>query len=564
MSDDFPGQWSRRRFLETVGRVGGAAAAYETMAALGLIKVPALFAGPPNLPPGSGKGKKVLILGAGIAGLTAAYELRKADYEVMILEAKNRPGGRNFTVRRGDVIEEVTGTRQLCRFDEGLYLNAGPGRLPYHHTAVLDYCKVLGVPLEVYVMMARNNVFQSDQAFDAKPMTQRQIANDTRGWISELLANAVGSKSLDDSLSADDKKALLELLVVFGDLEKKTVRDKTTYSYIGSSRSGYEVDALIGECPVILEPLSLQNLLHSNFWNYRFYQSEEYEWQPTLFEPVGGMDGIVKGFLPHVGNLIRYNREVTAIHNTADGGVEVTHVPAGAKDHPGESQRADWCISTIPLPILNTIANNFSDDYRKAIAAVTFSPTCKVGWQANRRFWELDSQIYGGISYTSDSITQMWYPSHGYFTEKGVLTGAYNYGDDAIALGNMKPEERLVTAMAGAKKLHPRFDEWVPRDLGMSIAWQNAPYQLGGWGEDWDCKDVHYQRLLRPDGKMWVAGDQMSEISGWQEGAIRSAHWVLERIHQPGLIERPLAAAPQAAPLRKAPPSIKRRTRGLP
>jgi len=554
--------WTRRQFLEAVGRAGGAAAAYEAMTAMGLLRVPSAFAGIPDLPPGDGK--RVVILGAGIAGLTAAYELNKKHYAVTILEAQNRAGGRNHTVRRGDVLEEMTGERQVCKFDEGLYLNAGPGRLPYHHTAVLEYCKVLGVPLEVYVMMSRANLFQTPDAWNGEPKTQRQIANDTRGWIADLLAKAVRGKSLDKTLSASDRDSLLALLKSFGDLN-------ASYDYVGSSRSGYSIEPGITPCPDIIKPpLELRDLLKSDFWDFRFYQSEEYEWQPTLFEPVGGMDGIVHGFLPHVGHLIRYNREVVEVENTTTG-VRVRHGAAGTKGASSEWEEADWCISSIPIPILARTKNNFRDDYIEALGAVKkFAPTCKVGWQANRRFWELDNQIYGGISYIKHDITQMWYPSHDYFKPKGVLTGAYNYSTAAEEMGNMKPEGRLVKAMEGAKKLHPRFDEFVPIDLGMSIAWQNIRYQEGGWAEDWDCPDEVYTRLIRPEGHFWVTGDQVSDISGWQEGAIRSALYVLERIARPELVAAapPMArevasrAAKKVAPTRAE--TIKRRTRGLP
>src|SRR5438105_11290208 len=373
--------WTRRQFLEAVGRAGGAAAAYEAMTAMGLLSVPSAFAGVPDLPPGDGK--RIVILGAGIAGLTAAYELNKKNYSVTIIEAQSRAGGRNFTVRRGDVIEENTGERQLCRFDEGLYLNAGPGRLPYHHTAVLEYCKTLGVPLEIYVMMSRANLFQNPDAWEGAPKTQRQIANDTRGWIADLLAKAIRNKNLDKTLTKSDRDALLALLKSFGDLNDG-------YEYSGSSRSGYSIEPGITPCPDIGKPpLELHDLLKSNFWALRFYQSEEYEWQPTLFEPVGGMDGIVHGFVGHVGHLIHYGREVVGVHNTANG-VRVDHRPAGAKGAPAQSEEFDWCISTIPLPILKTVDNNFSDEYRDVLDAVKFASTCKVGWQANRRFWELD------------------------------------------------------------------------------------------------------------------------------------------------------------------------------
>src|SRR6185503_15243613 len=90
---------TRRRFLERVGVAGGSAALYETMTALGLINLPEAWAGPPQIPAGSGT--KVVILGAGIGGLTAAYELAKANYTVQIIELTERPGGRNHTARRG-------------------------------------------------------------------------------------------------------------------------------------------------------------------------------------------------------------------------------------------------------------------------------------------------------------------------------------------------------------------------------------------------------------------------------------------------------------------------------
>jgi monoamine oxidase len=112
---------TRRHFLEQVGFAGGSVALYETMTALGLINLPEAWAGPPELPQGSGTGKSVVILGAGIGGLTAAYELTRANYGCQIVELTDRAGGRNHTARRGTVIKEVNQdgveTTQVCNFD---------------------------------------------------------------------------------------------------------------------------------------------------------------------------------------------------------------------------------------------------------------------------------------------------------------------------------------------------------------------------------------------------------------------------------------------------------------
>jgi monoamine oxidase len=565
MNDSTP--WTRRGFLQAVGRAGGAAAVYETMVALGMLRVPDVFAGPPDLPPGNGQ--RVVILGAGIAGLTAAYELNKAGYEVVILEAQGRAGGRSYTVRRGYTIEETTGTVQTCKFDEGpdFYLNAGPGRLPYHHTAILHYCTLFDVKLEVYTMMTRANFYQRDESWGGRSQVNRRIANDTRGWISELLAKSINKGNLDAELRLHkvDKEQFLSLLTAFGDIDPAD-----NYDYLGSSRSGYLVQPGVDACGTLLRPLTLADLVQSEFWKHRFFQAEEYEWQPTLFQPVGGMDMIWRdGFLKKtpVGNFIRYNREVVGVHNIDEGGakkVRIRHRPSGSSGA-GETITADWCISTIPLPILASISdNNFSKKYADAVAAVNFADTCKVGWQTNSRFWETRDEMYGGISYTTDPITQMWYPSWGYFKQKGILTGAYNYDDDARRFAKMGLEARLQEAMKGGKKLHPDFAQHVPIDLGLSIAWKQVPYQLGGWADDWTCDNSGgtYQTLLKPEGRFWVAGDQVSYLSGWQEGAVRSAHHVLRGIA--GLPQLRSEQQRTAAGSRRKPPSTRRRTRGLP
>jgi monoamine oxidase len=550
---------TRRRFLEGIGLAGGSAALYETMTAMGLINLPEAWAGPPQLPAGSGAGKKVVILGAGIGGLTAAYELRNAGYQVQIIEVTERAGGRNHTGRRGTVLIEKTESgktlKQVCKFDEGLYINLGPGRLPYHHRRVLHYCRELNVALEIYVMETMANLFQSDRHFGGKAKIRRQIANDVQGYISEMLAKAVNQNALNDELSGDDRNRLLCLLKNFGDLgenktcakcgkEKcqncnKTCQDcvacnrecDTCFKYSGSTRDGCEITVYKPCEPG--EKLALKELLSSEFWRYRFYQSFEYEWQPTLFQPVGGMDKIVDGFLRRIGRLIQYETEVLNI-DTRDNGVTVTvrDLKTGVR----RNLNADYCISNIPLPILSKIKNNFDDEFKKAIATCVYDPTCKLGWQANRRFWEdNNNQIYGGISYTTDPITQMWYPSYDYFTKNGTLTGLYNYDQDAIAFGNMSLEDRIKVARKGAVKFHPEFADTnlVPSDKAISIAWQNIPNEGGGWA-NWDPNsDDHaeaYRRLLTPDRRFYVVGDQVSQLPGWQEGAMESAQHVVEQI----------------------------------
>jgi monoamine oxidase len=545
MGDESSG-WSRRHFLEMVGKVGGAAAVYETMTTLGMINLPEAWAGPPDLPAGAGEGRKVLILGAGIGGLTLAYELSRAGFHCEILEAQERAGGRSLTARRGSVITEESAengtTHQKCQFDDGLYLNMGPGRLPYHHRRVLHYCETLEVPLEIYVMMTTANRFQTPDGFGGQPQLNRRIANDTQGYIAELLAKALSKGSLDQEVGEADRAKLLDLLGVYGDLG--ATKGCPPLAYCGSTRAGCAEPLTVFQDCAPAQKLELGALLSSDFWHHRFYQYLDFEWQPTLFQPVNGMDQIVEGFKRKVGKLIHYRSEVIDIQ-LQEAGVEVTY-----RDHATGAKtttRADHCVSNIPLPVLAGIPANFSPEFKGAIRRGKFANTCKVGWQANRRFWEVNDEIYGGISYIDDVITQMWYPSNGYFSKKGTLTGAYNYDDAAVRLGKMPLADRLAAARKGAIRLHPDFqdDALVPQRLGLSIAWQNVPFQHGGW-VDWGTEhadDEAYARLLSPDGQFYVVGDQVSTFPGWQEGAMMSAHHVIDQIAGRRLEARRPAAA---------------------
>src|SRR3984893_2073009 len=208
---------SRRDLLSLVGSVAGSAAMYHAMTSLGFASE-STYNGPIKLE-GDTKGASVLILGAGLAGMTAALELRAAGYKVQVLEFNSRPGGRNWTLRGGDSFTELGGATQTCGFEEGLYLNPGPWRIPYHHRALLDYCRRLGVTLEPFMQLNHNALLHASNAFGGTPQRIRDIRSDFQGQISELLAKVTQQGKLDEAVSKEDREILLQALKSWGALD---------------------------------------------------------------------------------------------------------------------------------------------------------------------------------------------------------------------------------------------------------------------------------------------------------------------------------------------------------
>src|SRR3954463_5837091 len=312
---------SRRDLLSLIGAVAGSAALYHTMTALGLASESG-YRGPIKLD-GDPKGASVLILGAGLAGMTAALELRKAGYKVQVLEFNSRPGGRNWTLRGGDKFTELGGVAQACEFEQGLYINPGPWRIPYHHHAVLDYCKRLNVALEPFIQLNHNALLHGSKAFGGKPQRIREIKTDFQGQVSELLAKAANQGKLDDAVSKDDKEILLQALKSWGALDKD-------YAYksnlISAEFRGFARDpgGGLGAAPKPGDPIALSDILKSRMWRY-LQNFALHEFQTTMFQPAGGMDMIGKAFAHEGGDLIRTDAKVTQIQQDG-GGVTVPYV----------------------------------------------------------------------------------------------------------------------------------------------------------------------------------------------------------------------------------------------
>ncbi len=525
---------TRRTFLKALGAAGGSAAVLGAMTAWGMAEDGSGQAEPPQLD-GDVDGARVIVIGAGPAGLATAYELSERGYDVKVFEARNRVGGHVFTVRGGQVSEEIGTAPQVARFDPGQYYNAGAWRIPYYHRATLYYPKLFGVKMIVHKNINHQaySYMENVRGQDGgRKMVLRELYGDMTGHTSEMLAKAIDQNQLDLDLTQEDQEDLLTYL------QQEGVLSSSDYSYGPNNSRGVDQYAGPGNQPEIdSTPRDLLDILSfatatAQQASIIYRMAPLLEMQETMQTPEEGMSAIYeRGFLPRLKDRVQFNAEVLEIHQSPDSAWIVYRNKETGQT---EQHHAEYIVSTIPLSVLKDIPADFSSAYKEAIlAGSNYLSVGKMGLQFKRRFWEEDEWIYGGITFLDNpQIGTISYPTWGMLTQKGVLQAYYNFGDDATQVGNMTPAERIETAIAAGERIHgaPYRDEF---ESGFSVSWDRVRYSNGGWsGWSASAREQYYDTLLEPDGRIYLAGEMLSYVPGWQEGAISAAWMQVERLHQ--------------------------------
>ncbi len=435
--------------------------------------------------PRNSSGKRVVILGAGLAGLSAGWELKEAGYEVVILEAQLHPGGRVHTIREG--------------LSDDLYSEAGAGRIPNTHKITLEWVNKFGLELE---------------PFFPKELADVALLKGKR--VKMPVGKTVDMSQVPLDLTPDERR------VGLGGLDEH---------YYGEAMRKIG-DGIREDWPpeiARLADISMRDFLHqrdasADAIHYMLFGFEEdaaldfmrdaySHHTESLSKIKGGNDQLPRAFAAKLSDAIRYGCVVEHIES-AESKVTIAYRRAGMLDH----VEADAVICTIPFGVLRHIAvtPEWSPEKRKVIDSLVYGAVVRTTFQVSRRYWE-DEGLNGFGS--SDKNFEVWHPTYGKPGKRGLLQ-SYCYEDYARWLDHLDESKKMDQLVADMDEVHPGLRQHL--ETVVTKSWANDPYERGAFVVYHPHQQQWYSEICRREGKIWFAGEHASPWPGWMQGAIAS------------------------------------------
>ncbi len=549
-------------------------------------QISAALSPPPDItsiaPPGSCRGKTVGIIGGGLAGMAAAFELRKAGFDITVFEANpHRIGGRVFTY--------------YFDRDRSLYGELGAMRIPVIHETVWHYIDLFGLDTRPFIQSNPNTFIY---------LNGIRVRNDPNGanvkmhiyptyglnrWEYNYSWQQLGFMGIEAPVLEAPPEARREILEV--------LPQYSPYTLLWDSLDIRRAMESRGLSPGAISMLSNLFPIGGRFL-YNNYIDFVQEYYPAnfiyMYEITGGLAKLPEAFfssftagdpgrfyknIPRglLGNVRwKSGTTVTGIYQEAGGKVMLAYTPTTlSKDASalpgtarGESRTAacssfDYVICAIPFSVLRVldIRPLFSELKMQAVREVTYSPAQKTATLFSRRFWE-EQGIFGGGSYTDLPINTIWYPSSGFSDSasgpdctgrtcrdagcmgqtvgndggstgrrhtamEGVLLSSYSFNMDAVRQGNLPEPARFSKIRQDIEKVHGLPDGSLNSTVIDSVTqfWDRDPFCRGTF-----CYFTPQQKKLfswsmtQPEygGRIFFAGEHVSAVHRWQQGALKS------------------------------------------
>ncbi|MGH4001472.1 MAG: flavin monoamine oxidase family protein [Pseudonocardiaceae bacterium] len=443
-------------------------------------------------------------MGAGIAGLVAGYELEQLGYDVVVLEADSRIGGRVFTRCFGG--------------PDGPIAELGAMRIPANHRFTMRYVDELGLRHRLrpfrnilsdphnYLRIGSQLVRVGDAAAPLIRETERYAGENSyrretllfMGWL-HAMVRALGPRELREFDRGDARK-MLELVDRL-DLAPFLHDDRVDFD--AAFRAYPELRAA---CNSRLESF-LDDLIRESGID--------------MLTLTGGMAQLVDGLACRIRGPIHIGREIAGLDVRRDG---VSVQLAGARSRSVLTYPIVLC--TIPFSVLRGLSlTGVGADKLDTIATLDYGSGTKVALHCREAFWIRDG-ITGGGSAPGGRSRQTYYPDAD-ADDSSVLLGSYTIAEDADVLGQLSEPIRHAVVTDELAELHPQLRQ--PRTVleTMSVAWGERRWHKGCVARRWGVTDAERaraaQRAACPRGRLFFAGEHCSVSPAWINAGIESA-----------------------------------------
>ena len=447
--------------------------------------------------PKASPAQNVIVIGAGMAGLVAAYELKKAGHNVTVLEASRRVGGRVWTLREP--------------FSHGLYAEGGAMRIPDAHALTWRYIDRFGLKTQKFIMERTSQIlyinkkrmtwseFQKTPQFDGF-----HLKTNERKSPSDLWKETVAPLKIQF-----DKGGWNDILDEWGDY--------TTRQFLKTMKWSDDAITLWGI--VENQRARLHHSVTALLWEVLSGSFQD------LYEIQGGSDHLPKSFYPFLLDNIQFDARLTEIRQN-DTSVTVTYKSSLDRIN---TIHADHAILAIPFPILRHIEGlrDFSPKMWDAITGLHYDQSGKILLQCRERFWEREG-IFGGGSESDLGIRSTWYPQHTNdfrgTGKRGVLLASYTWAGDSRRWSHLSVEDQIQQASEDLERLHPQIKGKNFIEGGTSVMWGDMELFGGGFALFNPGQEKQYYDVIRkPEGRIHFAGEHTSLDHRWIEGAVESA-----------------------------------------
>ncbi|MFA1819318.1 flavin monoamine oxidase family protein [Virgibacillus oceani] len=457
--------------------------------------------------------KRIIIIGAGMAGLTAASLLKKAGHEVFIIEANNRIGGRIYTVREP--------------FAPGNYMEAGAMRFPANHILMMEYIRQANLPLDTFI-----NISPDDRVFINNTLIRNSHYEQNPDILGfPLEPSERGKTAIELLLGA--VQPFMDLYVHSTLEEKQQLKKKyslySTTEFLRNNPVGPSLSA--GAVNKLSVHLGVEGLAEYAFTD--FFTNLIMPISLNLYEfhhIPGGNDQLPSSFLSELSESIYLEEKVETIIQKSD------KIKIQTKNHHTGHMHifsGDVAITTLPFSIFHLVDivpyDSVSHKKHQAIRELKNIPAVKIGIEFKTRFWE--HLEIGHI--TTDLPTRFTYtPSHNIGNnESGVLLASYTWGKNALLWNNVQEDKMIHYVLRDLAKIYGDFiyNEYIQ---GYSINWSQDPYAGGCLtlftpGQETDFADY----IQQPEGRLHFAGEHTSWFHGWVEGAVESGIRAAVEVH---------------------------------